>query len=454
MQPLPSSFRDDAGFVYWDGGAYKRAVTGCGLPDYEHYVGSGLHRQLVRDGLVLDHREEEPPSELAGSGCVKVLVPEQLRFVSYPYEWSFDQLKDAALVTLTLQERALRCGMALKDASAYNVQFRGSNAVFVDTLSFERDAGGAWAAYEQFCRHFLGPLFAMSYLSSDANRYMRTDIDGFPLERISRRLPRKSYFRPGALLHIHLHALASRARPNAGERPKKANRTIGLHLVRSLRRTVEHIKSPKYSPGWTNYYQESRFYTAAAAESKQSHVRSMIDRVRPSLVFDVGTNTGLFAEAAAETGALCVAFDSDAGCVNSLYLKQRSKRGSRVLPLVMDLANPSPSLGFGLNTTLSLFERPRADLVMCLALMHHLRVTGNLPLRRIAEFLARLGRWLLIEFVPKDDPAVQFLTRRQESFADYSVPGFLEAFSAFYDSRASEALDDSQRKLFLFERRG
>jgi hypothetical protein len=449
-QPLPSSYRDPAGFMIHDDGAYKRVVLPAGLDDYQLYMSSGLHAQLVQACLTLDHSESPLP---AGSGWAKLLVPEQLRFISYPYEWSFDELKDAALLTLELQERALAHGLSLKDASPYNVQFRGSRPVLIDTLSFERDTPGPWVAYQQFCEQFLGPLLLMSYVSSQANRYLRVDFDGFPLEMVSRSLPKRSYLRLGPLLHIHLHARVVRGQAVAAPRRETGRRGAKLQLAQSLRRTVEGLRPRAAASHWTDYYAEARYYTREGQESKLKEVRALASEVRPSFVFDLGTNTGMFARELAAQGTPCVAFDSDAACVNRLYLSERSAPASRILPLVMDLANPSPGLGFESRAALSLFERPQADLVLCLALIHHLRITCNLPLRRIAECLARLGRWLLIEFVPPEDPAARSLMRRR-TFEDYNTGAFLGAFDCSYTLRKTRPLAGTSRTLYLFERRG
>lgn len=450
MNAIPSSYRDPAGFVINDAGTYKRVVTPRGREDYEFFIESGLNADLVKAGLVVDH-DMEPSPEWEARGS-RLLVPEQIPFISYPYEWSFDELKDAALLTLEIQQRALARGLVLKDASAYNVQFRGARPVFIDTLSFMRNRGGPWAAYEQFCRQFLGPLLLMRYGSPDAARYLKAELDGFSLERVSRLLPMRSYLKSGPLLHIHLHARAARRQPSAaGVAP--AEGAVNLRqLTASLRRAVEQIRTPAYPVGWTNYYAEGLFYPLGAQEAKREAVCDLARHVHPSLVFDLGANTGWYAREIASTGALCIAFDSDPGCVNRLYLEERAKPHTQVLPLVMDLANPSPSLGFELRSTMSLFERPQADLVMCLALVHHLRVSGNLPFARIARFLARLGRWLIIEFVPLTDPAVRTLTSRMEDFEDYTLAGFLESFTAHFHLHATRGVPGTARALYLFER--
>jgi SAM-dependent methyltransferase len=430
-------------------GLYKRVVTEVGSQDYQLYRDSGLHSELVASDMVLDFEEEA--TRLPQAGWSRLLVPEQLAYVSYPWEWSFDQLKDAALLTLALQERALTRGLSLKDASAYNVQFRGSKAIFIDTLSFERDAGGPWVAYEQFCRQFLAPLLMMSHVTSNANRYLRVDIDGMSLREVSRLLPVRSWLRAGPLLHVHLHARADARGPILIE-----SQSPTVHgkapLNDSLRRAVERVPHPRWRAAWTKYYDERRFYTSEASESKVAAVQELASGLQPNLVFDLGANTGLFAQLFARAGATCIAYDSDIDCVNRLYLEAKQQNSS-VLPLVMDLANPSPALGFGLNTTLSWLDRPQADLVLCLALIHHLRFTERLPLSRIAEFLARLGPWLLIEFVPREDASAEILRHGRDGFGDYTTEGFLDRFAPHYHLRRQRPVAGSARTLYLFERR-
>jgi SAM-dependent methyltransferase len=448
-QPIPSSYRDPAGFVIADEGIYKRVITTRGVNDFDFYLQSGLHTELVREGLVLDFEEETVPAE---EHWKRLLIPEQLRFVSYSYEWSFDQLKDAALLTLAIQQKALRRGLSLKDSSAYNVQFRGSKPVFIDTLSFERNRGGPWIAYEQFCRQFLGPLALMSYGNPDAARYLKADLDGFPLDQVSRSLPKRSYLRAGPLLHIHLHARALRKQSETPQPEARLSNGFAVSLVDSLVNAVERLRPPSYAKTWTDYYPQSRFYPGNAIDAKRKAVHVLTAGLRPSLVFDLGANTGVFARDITLSGVSSIAFDSDPGCINHLYLEERTRPDSRILPLVMDMANPSPPLGFGLKGTLSLFDRPQADLVLCLALVHHLRFTGNLPLRNIADFLARLGRRLLIEFVPGEDPATSALLHGRDRFDDYTPTGFEDAFRRHYHLRAQHAIAGSERTLFLFER--
>jgi hypothetical protein len=450
---ISSSFRDPAGFVIRENDLYKRVVTQYGLADFLAYLNSGLHRDLVAEGLVLDFTEEPTPADELG--WERLIVPEQISFISYPYEWTFHQLKDAALLTLKIQELALARGLSLKDASPFNIQFRGSVPVLIDTLSFEQNPGRPWIAYEQFCREFLGPLLLMSYGHESANSAFLADLAGQSLESVSNRLPRRSYFNLGATLHVHMHARAARKRNGAGPKAVASSMTAKaqLDLVTSLRNLIENLKPATARSAWTDYYSEARFYSQSAVDSKRVSVRELAGMVSPRSVCDLGTNTGLFATELSAAGVQCIATDADAACIDKLYLQMRAKRNNRVLPLRVDLANPSPALGFGLAQTASFFDRVNVDLVLCLGLIHHLRFTNNVPLFRIAETLARCGRNLLVEFVPMEDPSAQVLVNGRRGFDDYTPKNFLSEFGVHYREVASRKVSDSPRSLHLLERK-
>jgi hypothetical protein len=455
VDAIPSSFRDPAGYVTREGAIFKRVVTGRGRDDYELYRSSGLHDDLTGQGLIVDYREEKI---LSGRylEAHKVLVPEQIPFISYPYEWSFDQLKDAALLTLEIQERALAYGLSLKDASAYNVQFVGSHPVFIDLLSFEKDSGGPWVAYEQFCRHFLGPLLLMQHHDPGINRFLRADLDGFPLGLISRLLPGKTFLNPGALLHIHLHARAQARYAGAQVASGNENQRAGVKstVLHSLRSAVEKLKAPAADTAWSGYRDSRNHYTEDSLVFKKEHVGNTIRTLRPSLVFDLGANSGEYSEEVSQAGSYCVAMDVDPGCVNRAYLDGKGSGNRKVLPLLMDLRNPSPGAGFGLSERASLLDRPQADFTLVLALLHHLRITAMVPLAQIAAFLSRLTDSALVEFVPKTDPMTRkLLAGRRDTFDDYTVEGLINAFESWFDISHRAGIPGTSRTLWWMRRR-
>jgi hypothetical protein len=451
------SFRDPSGSLFHDDGVLKRFVTQFGAADYRQLISSGLYQQLTEESLLVSHVEEPVP---AGSDAAAILVPERIPYISYPYEWCFGQFRDAALVTLRIQELAMERGMSMKDASAFNIQFRGSQPLFIDTLSFEANDSGPWVAYNQFCRHFLAPLLLMSYVSPAFNQFWKASLDGFSLDLVSSLLPRTTYLRLGSLLHVHLHALAQKKYEMAESNGVEPRKSLGRRdpkpgLLNSLRSFVLSLRPMRKETEWLHYYdRKASHYSSAAELSKKTAVQQLVDRVRPQLVYDLGSNVGEYGRLAAASGAYTICFDIDPLCVHHNYERARQDNDQRVLPLLQDLTNPSPGLGFALSERHNVVDRGQADLVMALALIHHLRITGNVPLERIAAFLSRLGDFLLLEYVPKTDMMTQALLRsRKDTFLDYTDEGFRQGFARHFTLQDMVPVAETERRLFLFRRR-
>jgi hypothetical protein len=342
--------------------------------------------------------------------------------------------------------------MSLKDASAFNVQFVGARPVFIDLCSFEPDDRGPWVAYEQFCRHFLGPLLFMSHRDAAGSRFFRTDFDGFPIPLMSRLLPWKTWLQPDVLVHIHLHARSER-RPGAAvaNASKVRSGHLKQNLLSSLRAAIEKLEPSRSQSQWTDYAAQRAHYNAAALEWKARVVRDVLAARQPKLVFDLGANTGDYS-AEAGPGSYCVALDSDAGCVNAHYRRLRQYRERAILPLMMSLENPSPGLGLHSKERTGFMDRARADVGLALALIHHLRITARVPFERIAESLAALTKATLLEFVPLEDPmAQQLLNGRAAQMDDYTQAGFQAAFGRYFDLQHCVDLPGTQRSLWLLE---
>jgi len=447
---LPGSFRDPAGFIFSSGGEALRVVTAHGAEDYANLMRCGLGASLISEGLLLAH-EELPAASVDWPGARYLLRPEQLVFVSYPYEWCFSQLKDAALLTLEIQDRALAHGMRLKDASAFNVQFHKGRPVLIDTLSVEVDPGGPWVAYEQFCRHFLAPLLLIESISADAGRLSSLDLGGVGLGFASRLLGWRSYFKAGAFLHVHMHAKAI-ARQNAIQAQAQGGRRgASKKVVDSLRRAVDAVKPPRFQSEWSDYEGKSAQYTAEALEEKTRFAGQVLLQTPHGLVYDVGGNTGNYSRIAAEAGHFCVLFDGDVQCVERVYRSMKETGETRILPLRLDVSNPTPALGVNLEERSSLFARPKADLVMALALVHHLRLRENIPFSLIAEFFARLGRTLLLEWVGPEDPMARPMLTAKQIPPDYSLEHLLDAFSSRYRLVERKPLTGMDRSLLVLE---
>jgi SAM-dependent methyltransferase len=453
MRTDASSFRDPAGFVFTRDGVVYRQVNSGHRDLYDQLIGSGLYDALVDDGLLVPHSEVDP-GLAAAPDAYKVLRPEQLPFVSYPYEWSFGQLRDAALATLTIQQRALDHGMTLRDASAYNMQFWQGRPILIDTLSFgPREPDAPWLAYRQFCQHFLAPVALMSMVDVRLGQLQRVHLDGLPLDLTSELLPGRSRARPALQLHVHAHAKSQRRHERDGggqsaKQVKMSDRAL-TGLLDNLAGGIRKLDWDPPASEWRDYY-DGDSYRSEAFAHKEELVAEFVAATRPATVWDLGANTGHFARLAAREGAFVVAFDIDPSAVEINYRQARADGETTVLPLVLDLTNPSPALGWEHRERRSLIERGPVDLVLALALVHHLAIANNVPLRRIVEHFADMTDRVVVEFVPKTDPKVQtLLASREDIFPDYTEEGFEAALDGRFTVERRERVRDSDRTLYL-----
>jgi hypothetical protein len=451
-QAVEGSFRDPSGFVYTRGGNLFRQINSSFREPFEAFVASGLYDELAGDGLLVPH--ERVGLDLAAtSDAYAVIRPERVDFISYPYEWSFGQLQDAASLTLNIQERALAHGFTLRDSSAYNIQFQRGKPVLIDTLSFEPlKEGKPWDGYKQFCEHFLLPLTLMSTRDIRCSSLLRTWIDGIPLDFGSRLLPRRTWLSPASVLHIHLHALAQGRYAGASVSSAAKGRSISrkslLTLIKNLAAQVRGLSWRPAGTEWADYTTDNN-YSESAASSKRKLVLDYLRASGAHLVWDLGANTGEYSRAAREVAARVISFDVDPAAVERNYRRVRTEGETGILPLLLDLTNPSPAQGWGGHERLSLQERGPADAVLALALIHHLAIGHNLPLERVAAYLAMLGKTLIIEFVPKTDAQVsRLLLSRPDIFPSYTREGFERAFSRYFRITSAAAIENSERWLY------
>jgi hypothetical protein len=453
---VPSSFRDPSGFLFWKDGTLYRGVSVVYGDNYDHLMQSGLYDGLVEAGVLVTH-EESPVENGADSSLYKVLRPDVIPFISYPYEWSFSQLKDAALTTLEIQRKALDFGMSLKDASAYNIQFATGRPVLIDTLSFEiYREGRPWPAYRQFCQHFLAPLALISHKDVRLSQLLRVYVEGIPLDLASSLLPLRTRLSFPLLTHIHLHARSQKHfEDRAVNTESRGVSRLGLlGLVGNLESAVRKLKWKPGGTAWAEYYDDLS-YPEEALEQKKRIVADFLDRASPGTVWDLGANIGIFSRIASGKGMRTVSFDMDPSAVERNYLESVERGDTNILPLLLDLTNPSPNIGWENQERMSIMERGPADAVLALALVHHLAIGNNLPFSKMASFFSRICRWLVVEFVPKTDPQVQRLLRtREDIFPDYTEQSFLDAFREYFEVERSEGLDGMERTMFLLCNRG
>ena len=269
---------------------------------------SGLYERLVKAKQLIPHQEVDAAPSVSDL-AYRIIQPERVEFISYPYEWSFSQLKDAALLTLSIQQTAMECGLSLKDASAYNIQFHRGRPVLIDSLSFEAyQEGKPWVAYRQFCQHFLAPLALMTYRDVRLSQLLRVYIDGVPLDLASELLPTRTRFNFGLAAHIHLHASAQKRYSDAPDQAKTQTQgrsvsKVGLiGLIDSLKNVTQGLKWEPKGTEWGDYYNSTN-YTRAAFDRKAEIVKGFLEKVQPKQVWDLGANTGVFSRIAAQTGA-------------------------------------------------------------------------------------------------------------------------------------------------------
>jgi hypothetical protein len=414
-----------------------RVLSPAGLEEWQALAESGLWRQLQEEGRVVATAPAELDAfpDLLADGAAAVLRHERVPFVSYPYEWPYSMLKDAALLQLELNQRSLRAGLALKDASPYNVQWRGVRPVFVDVGSFERlRPTEPWAGYRQFCMLFLYPLMLQAYKDLPFHAALRGSLDGIP-PHDARAVLAGERFRKGVLSNVLLHArLESRYAGVEGREVKQQMRRAGFSKellaanFAKLEKLVRRLEWRAGETAWTGYGEDNT-YDDAAAPAKAAFVREAVARRRSRLTWDVGCNDGRYARIAAESAELVVAFDADHATVDGLYRQLREDGREDILPLVMSVTDPSPDLGWRGRERASLERRGTPELALCLAIVHHVCITGNVPVREFLDWLRSLGTALVIEFPDRADPMVRRLLsgKREGSNPDYEKSEFEQA---------------------------
>ncbi len=460
--PEPGSFRDPAGGVVTQSGRVFRYLTRSAGDDVRALLDAGWYKQLVAEGDVVDGRPlqvAEAPEVYALDPAITLVVEHsRIGFVSYAYEWPFAMLKDAAAHQLELTLKAFANGYIVKDATPFNVQFEGTRAVFIDVPSFERyEPGSGWRAYAQFCRMFLNPLFLQAYGGLAFHPWLRSSIDGIDTDTVRRLLPFRAKLRPSVFIDVVLQSMLNhRFSGNDKALTSASKRKISDDVVRALLnrmvKTIDNIERPKASSAWLDYTTTKTHYTSAADAFKENVVRTTLAAARPNVVWDLGCNTGQFSMIAAESTGLVLAVDSDEASVDALYRRVKTTH-TNILPVVMDLLNPSPDQGWAQSERRGFASRGTADWALALALVHHLAISGNVPFGRLVDWFASITRCAIIEFVPKSDPMVQrLLITRKDVYPNYTQAHFESALATRFRIIDRAAVPDSGRILYTVAR--
>lgn len=441
-----SSFRDPAGQVFIKGGAYHRKISPSYMPEYHRLMASGLYGTLSESGLLLPHEEVE-----VKAGWLTIL-PEQVEFISYPYEWCFSMLKEAALNTLEINRIALIHEMMLKDASAFNMQWHNGKMTLIDTLSFAKyDGSQPWVAYRQFIEHFLIPLLVMKYRAASLSKLAEIFIDGIPVSLATKLLPMRTKLNPSLLAHLYAQSISL----DGAKLPKeiKMPRRNLDALLDNLRRLVEGLKYKPKSDWSSRYGYDVRSYSDRAFESKRDIVRGMLDYLTfrhlpgaDARVCDIGANIGRFSNYASER-YFTLAIDNDHDCIERMRDIDWGRLG-----LVVDICNPTPAVGWGNTERKSFLDRLNVDTIMALAIIHHICIRNNTPVGMVAELFRENCKNLIIEFVPPEDPKAKLLVGNKV-FPPYSRDIFEAEFGRYFKTVEKRQVADSMRSIYLMQRR-
>ncbi|WFE28619.1 methyltransferase [Solwaraspora sp. WMMD791] len=467
----PGSFRDPGNQIFYAGDRVLRGLGPQAAKDWSAVAASAFLPPLLAAGKVIGTEPaeaDEVPPEAAGRWTT-VLRHERVPFVSYPYEWSFAMLRDAARLHLEILQAALADGVTMTDGSAYNLQWRGADPVFIDVGSFQPGAAGEpWAGYRQFCQTMLYPLMLQAHLGLDFQPSLRARIDGIEPGQMRRLFGGTRRWRAGVFKHVHLHdAIQARHAGTATGQVREEIRDAGFSTelvqatVRAVARLVDRLDWAPPRSHWVNY-QQTCTYSDDDRTVKTAFVDAELADRRPATVFDLGANDGTYSRIAARHADYVVAVESDPAVVDDVYRRLRAEGQRRILPILMDLADPSPGGGWAGDERASFLARARADTVLALAVVHHLAIGRNVPLPRVLDWLTAMlpdqGRpgKLIIEFVHPDDPMAQQLLANKPAglFPDYHRAEFERLLADRYEITRREELPSGTRTLYAGVVRG
>lgn len=449
----PSSYRDPSGFIFEKDGVLYRQVNLSFREHFDQFIQSGFYDTLVKNGWLIPHTTID--KNLTGSGDYYTTIqPEQIPFISYPYEWSFEMLKDAALLTLRLTKEAINAGMILKDATPYNIQWHKGQLIFIDTLSFEKYKEEPWIAYRQFCESLLGPLLLMHYSKKQLPGLMLAWPNGIPLAELASLLPKRSRFSLYTYLHIHLHAKYSLKKPVKQDTAPVFHKQKLLNLLSSLESLINKLKNPEQQSTWSGYYEEAAGRNDYL-EQKRKIINTWLNELGEcKTAIDLGANRGEFSKLLAERNIYTVSTDFDPWCINGLYNEIKANKTANIQPLVIDLSNPTPAIGVNNEERSSFIKRANADILLSLALIHHLTIGKNIPFNMVADMFSRMGNMLIIEFVLKDDEKVkEMLSQKKDIYTNYSEDDFAAAFEEYFTIIKKKVIPGSSRSLYLMQKK-
>lgn len=430
----PGSFRDRHGRVFYRDDDVLRYIDSEALQEWRALETTRFFPCMIREGRIIG---TELLPETAPEGWSGVLRHERIPFVSYPYEWPFSMLKDAALLQLDLLQASLQEGFILKDSSAFNFQWKGVRPVLIDVLSLQKLAAGeVWTGYRQFCQMFLYPLMLQAYRHVPFQARLRGDIDGISPGEMNRLLSMRDRFRAGVFTHVYLQSKFQEGMGKSTRDVKSELKQAGfqrdmvLANIRGLEKLVRKLEWKPDRSEWSDY-KATTSYSPEEALAKDAFVRSAIETRKWNLAWDLGCNTGWFSRIASAQAQYVVAMDADALVIEKLHASLKQEGCTNILPLIMNVADASPSLGWKGRERKAIGERGTPDLILGLALMHHLVISANIPVADLVDWLTGFGASMILEFVTREDPMVRkLLLNKEDQYTDYHVEYFEKCLSS------------------------
>ena len=458
--PNPGSFKDPASRVYHCGGRILRGLNRQGADTFAAAEKTFFLSEWMQNGKIAEtwRPDDDDARAIIAEGWADVIEHRPVPFVSYPYEWPFAMLKDAALLHLELLAQAAENNWMLKDATPYNIQWRGASPMLIDIPSLQpRAAGAPWAAYRQFCMTFLFPLMLRAHLNINSAPLMRAELDGVAASEMLHYFSGFNLLKKGVLPHIIFPALAEKAAIKKGIRraaekesnapPPRQPEAIVMGLIRGMQNTVRSLRRRRQKTNWSDYEHDNSYGDSDSAAKKEFVGKHAASR-RWNLIWDLGCNTGTYSRVCAAHAGNVVAVDGDDEAIERLYLSQRG--GGNILPLTMNFANMSPSQGWDGRERAAFDGRGRPDMIVCLALLHHLRIAANIPLAMILDFLRKQNAALLAEFVGRDDPMTwRLLQNKSETYDDYCLDNFESELRRRFEVEDRRELKDGARVLYF-----
>ena len=434
----PGSFRDPGGYILSDGDRIVRIVMEPKEQDCRQALERGVYSALADKGYLLPALEmSKEEARSFDPDAVLALEHPKLPFVSWPYEWCFEELKAAALLHLDMHLAAIDLGFTLCDATAYNIQFEGVTPRFIDHLSLvPYQEGQLWEGHKQFCMQFLNPLLLWNILGVEPNAWYRGNLEGIPVEHMAKLLPFRKKWSWTVLSHVVMHARLQTA-ALAGDRQEKdlhkgtLSKAAFVGMLSGLRSYISKMSGPGGASTWADYETDNN-YSTPDEEEKAKFVGNTIRDVAPALVYDLGCNTGNYSRVALDAGARkVVGFDFDHNCLNQAFVRFGKSHPLQFTPVWLDASNPSPSQGWAQAERPGMSERASPDAIIALAFIHHLVIGKNVPMGMTLDWLTGLAPNGVIEFPDKDDVQVQrLLANREDIFPDYNEAAFLRELEA------------------------